>query len=196
MMDWLDVVDKHLEKVPPIRWGKGSSDASFSMLERFLRLMSCYKFATKMIGKGKRVLDVGSGEGFGTFLLGKECGFAHGIDLDEEVIEVACANFTEPWVAFERADFLRWEGDKGWDAVVSFDVIEEIVPETKHPFLDRVVHHLTPEGIAVISGSVDLEKEMKSHFSCTFTFGALGEVIHAGSFPLVDYFIIMGCKKR
>ena len=60
---------------------------------RALYSLAYYKFAAKLIGSGKRVLDVGCGEGLGTWLLAVECGSARGVDIDEHAIAVAQANW-------------------------------------------------------------------------------------------------------
>lgn len=183
---------------------------------RALYYTSYYKFAAKMIGRGKRVLDVGCSEGLGTWLLAKECGFARGIDPDEEAITVAKSNWPENLVEFHSADFL--EAPPGqWDGVTSFDVIEHILPKNADRFLERTAANLTPHGVAVVgtpnlngqvyasevskAGHVNvysaerLEAEMRRIFAHVFMFGANDEVVHTGFAPMAHYLIAVGCKK-
>lgn len=184
---------------------------------RVLHSMSYYKFAAKMIGPGKQVLDVGCGEGLGTWLLAVECGQAKGIDIDRELIEVGETNWEGPRVSFKCADFLSVK-EKQWDAVVSFDVIEHILPENAHRFFKKVTDCLVDNGITIIgtpniashqyasnitkAGHVNLysgdrlEKEMRRYFSHVFMFGANDEVVHTGFLPMAHYLIAIGCKKR
>jgi SAM-dependent methyltransferase len=177
---------------------------------------SYYKFAAKMIGHNQRVLDVGCGEGLGTWLVAAECGFARGIDSDEDAIDVAKSNWPEEKAEFVCADFLAVPSEQ-WDAVVTFDVIEHIRPENAGCFLERIAANLTSRGIAVIgtpnqtgqvyasavskAGHVNvysaerLEEELRRHFAHVFMFGANDEVVHTGFPPMAHYLIALGCKK-
>jgi 2-polyprenyl-3-methyl-5-hydroxy-6-metoxy-1,4-benzoquinol methylase len=169
-----------------------------------------------MIGRNKRVLDVGCSEGLGTWMLAAECGFARGIDPDEEAIAVAKSNWPEDRVEFVAADFL--EAPPGqWDAVVNFDVIEHILPQNAGRFLERMAANLTPHGVVVVgtpnlpgqvyasevskAGHVNvysaerLEAEMRRFFGHVFMFGGNDEVVHTGFAPMVHYLIALGCKK-
>jgi 2-polyprenyl-3-methyl-5-hydroxy-6-metoxy-1,4-benzoquinol methylase len=183
---------------------------------RALYYSSYYKFAAKMIGRNKRVLDVGCSEGLGTWMLAAECGFARGIDPDEEAIAVAKSNWPEHKVEFLCADFLEAAPGQ-WDAVVSFDVIEHIRPENAGRFLEQYAANLTPHGVAVVgtpnqtgqvyasavskAGHVNvysaerLEEEMRRVFGHVFMFGANDEVVHTGFPPMAHYLIALACKK-
>ncbi|MCZ6676204.1 MAG: class I SAM-dependent methyltransferase [Candidatus Poribacteria bacterium] len=184
---------------------------------RALFALSYYKFAAKMIGSDKRVIDVGCNEGLGTWLLAVECGFARGLDLDEDAIAVAKANWDDPRIEFICGDFLKQPPGQ-WDAVVSFDVIEHISPENAHKFLAQIADNLVHDGIAVIgtpnvtsqqyaseitkAGHVNiysaerLEAEMGQYFTHVFLFGANDEVVHTGFMPMAHALIAVGCKKK
>ena len=185
---------------------------------RLLHSMSYYKFASKLIGPGKRVLDVGCGEGLGTWLLGVENGFARGVDTDADAVAVAARNFGhDPRVEFAAEDFLAAPSHE-WDAVVNFDVIEHILPANVGAFWGRLAGCLAYDGIAVVgtpnvtsdqyagpvtrAGHVNLysgerlESEMKEHFHHAFMFGANDEVVHTGFLPMAHYLIAVGCRKR
>lgn len=184
---------------------------------RALHYSSYYKFASTMIGKNKRVLDVGCSEGLGTWLLSKECGFAKGIDLDEEAINIAKSNWQDENIEFIYGDFLKYSTAK-WDAVVNFDVVEHIFPENTSLFFERIVDNLTHDGIAIIgtpslesqqyasevskAGHVNvysyerLEEEMLRYFNHVFMFCANDEVVHTGFPRMAHYLIAAGCKKK
>lgn len=186
--------------------------------KRMLFAMSYYKFAAKLIGKNKKVLDVGCNEGLGTLLLSQKCGYAKGLDFDEQAIKVASTNFTFPNLEFEFGDLLTIEKDPSFDALVSFDVIEHILPQNANHFLTNAFAFLNKNGMAIIGtpslisqnfasewtkkGHVNvysherLVQEMKDHFSFVFIFAANDEIVHTGYLPLAHYFIIVGCKKR
>ena len=63
---------------------------------RLLYTLSYYKFACKLIKppgtKNKRVLDIGCGEGMGTWTLAAECGYAKDVDFDQDLINTAKQN--------------------------------------------------------------------------------------------------------
>ena len=83
-----------------------------------LQLLSYYKFAAKMIGPGKRVLDVGCSEGFGTMLLAEFADACLGVDQDAEAIAIASDSVATERLAFEVGDILA--GDIG-----RFDAVDE-----------------------------------------------------------------------
>ncbi len=183
---------------------------------RILFAMSYYKFAAKMIGKKQRVLEVGCGEGLGTWLLAKECGQAKGLDFDQEAILKAQENWREDNLCFECADFLSSNTKERYGGVVSLDVIEHIRPDHASDFLNRMAEVLDPYGVAIVGtpnitsdryasevtrkGHINLynhqrlEDEMRKHFSQVFMFAANDEVIHTGFFPMAHYLIALGCK--
>jgi 2-polyprenyl-3-methyl-5-hydroxy-6-metoxy-1,4-benzoquinol methylase len=185
---------------------------------RPLYSMAYYKFAAKMIGSGKSVLDIGCGEGLGTWLLAKECGGATGIDLDKEAIEVAHMNWKEPVVRFTCGDFFDFNCRGAFDAVVNFDVIEHIYPQHAEAFVEGIASALRPHGIAVFgtpslagqqyasavakSGHVNvyeasrLREELGRRFSHVFLFCANDEVIHTGYANLAHYYIAVCCKVK
>ncbi|MCX5751938.1 MAG: class I SAM-dependent methyltransferase [Candidatus Saganbacteria bacterium] len=184
---------------------------------KILQMTSYYKFAAKMIGPGRRVLDVGCGEGLGTWLLAKDCGKAKGIDVNKEAIEVAKRNWVDKRINFQNVDFLRMKNSH-YDAIVSIDVVGHAFSKNTGAFLDKISACLTAHGIVVIgmpniifaksfssvtrSGRVNqclgerVELGMKKYFKHVFVFGANDEVVHAGFLPMANYLIAVGCLKR
>ncbi|MEI6531405.1 MAG: class I SAM-dependent methyltransferase [Chlamydiota bacterium] len=213
-----ECVSSLIKDQKPMILGKYASYWFFKTPRRMLHSMSYYKFAAKMIGSGKYVLDIGCNEGLGTYLLAKECGFAKGMDFDEEAIAIAQANFKDKKVEFEVGDFLLSPHLGMWDAVTNFDVIEHIFPDHVDAFWKGLVASINPEGIAIIGtpslisqqyasevskkGHVNvytperLEEEMRQHFTHVFMFSAHDEIVHTGYPALAHYLIAVGCKKK
>jgi 2-polyprenyl-3-methyl-5-hydroxy-6-metoxy-1,4-benzoquinol methylase len=183
-----------------------------------LQALSYYKFAAHLIGQNKRVLDVGCNEGICTWLFGKQCGYALGVDFDEEAIAAAKANFQDPCVDFKAADVLKTRIEGTWDAVVSFDVIEHIVPSNVSTFMEGILSYLPSSGISIIGtpsevsqqfasafakkGHVNiyspqrLEEEMNRYFEHVFLFSANDEVVHTGFPNLAHYLIAVGSQPK
>ncbi len=205
-------------RAEPISLGKYAAYWCHKTPRRLLHSMSYYKFAAKMIGKNKRVLDIGCNEGLGTWLLAKECGYAQGVDFDESALVAAKKNFTDQIVNFEYLDVLHTPLHAEWDAIVNFDVIEHILPEHTEKFMHTIRQGLKKNGIAIIGspslisqqfasdiskrGHVNIlsseqwEKLMRKHFNNVFIFAANDEVIHTGYMPLAHYQIALCCNKK
>ena len=201
----------------PVRLGPMHSYHQARSPRRMLYTMSYYKLAAKLISQEARVLDVGCGEGLGTWMLAVECGFAKGVDFDADSIAIARANWPPQRAEFECADVLELEPE-AYDAVVSFDVIEHILPARADAFLRGLTANLGPYGIAIIgtpnvtsekyasavtnAGHVNLysgerlRQEMSRYFTQVFMFGANDEVVHTGFLPMAHYLIAVGCRKR
>jgi 2-polyprenyl-3-methyl-5-hydroxy-6-metoxy-1,4-benzoquinol methylase len=212
-----DPVKNLMGNVHNIELGRHLSYQLMNSPRNILYAAVYYKFAAKMVGPEARVLDIGCGEGLGTWILARECASAHGVDIDSDAINSARRNWNSDNIAFDKTDFLKMPLST-FDAVVNFDVIEHIMPENIEEFLRRVVECLTERGIAIIgtpnissvqytseetrSGHVNmfsgerLEKEMLKHFRRVFMFGANDEVVHTGFLPMAQYLFAMGCLPR
>ena len=96
--EW-DAVKESMQAAKPVSFGQHVAYWFRKTPRRALYATSYAKFAAKMIGRGKRVLDIGCGEGLGTWLLAKECGYAHGVDFDAEAIAITWAGsgVAFPW---------------------------------------------------------------------------------------------------
>ncbi len=109
-----------------------------------------YMWATGLVS-AKRVLDLGSGEGFGSALLAGRAQSVHGIDVDERAVKHSQLNYQAPNLAFQTGSALDLGGfgPGAFDAVVAFEVLEHI--EDQERVLQQVRHALTDEGLLVIS---------------------------------------------
>ena len=213
-----DCVYQKIEDQEPIRLGKYVSYWHHHSPRRMMHSMSYYKFAAKMIGSGKRVLDIGCNEGFGTYLLAKECGYVLGLDFDEEAIATAKHNFVGEQIDFTCEDFLERKDEKAFDGVTNFDVIEHIFPEHASQYIGKIAKSLKKEGFAIFgtpskisqefasdvakTGHINiydherLEKELLEHFTHVFMFAANDEVVHTGFMPLAHYYIAVACGPK
>lgn len=90
---------------------------------------SRYAIARNLV-RGKRVLDVACGEGYGSFLL-KQAGARHvtGIDISAETIVKAQETFGSEGISFaamDAASLAESLGDEPFDVIVSIETIEHV----------------------------------------------------------------------
>ncbi len=169
---WQPVIDL-MAGAQPVELGAMHSFHARNTPRRLLYTTSYYKFAAKLIqpnlpspNNTGRVLDVGCGEGIGTYLVAKECGFARGVDFDADLIATAQKNWVDGMDSssggtsgdntsggaiceFAAKDFLE-EPNADFDAVINFDVIEHIQPANANRFLQGMADNLTDHGLAIV----------------------------------------------
>lgn len=91
----------------------------------------------------KRILDVGCGIGYSSWLLKKAFPEAHilGIDISDASIELARKLFRDPELSFETRDFVSSPPKALFDLVVMLDMYEHI-PRKQRPSLCSTLHDL------------------------------------------------------
>jgi O-antigen biosynthesis protein len=103
------------------------------------------------LASGRRVLDLGCGEGYGSAILAGSAESVRGIDVDARAVEHARLNYVAPNLSFGEGDAtdLGALGRDAFDMVVAFEVIEHL--EEHDELLDRVREVLSPDGLLVLS---------------------------------------------
>jgi SAM-dependent methyltransferase len=109
-----------------------------------------YLWAQPLVA-GRRVLDLGSGEGFGAALLTDRAASVTGLDVDERTVAHSRANYTAPNLEFVvgSATDLSPFADGTFDAVVAFEVIEHVAEQEQ--VLAEIARVLGDGGLLVIS---------------------------------------------
>jgi GT2 family glycosyltransferase/SAM-dependent methyltransferase len=112
--------------------------------------MHRYLWASKLVG-GKRVLDLGSGEGFGASLLAESAETVVGVDIDEQTVEHAQLNWSGPRINFQVGSAIDLSpfADGTFGAVVAFEIIEHLAEQEQ--MLAEVRRVLVPGGLLIVS---------------------------------------------
>lgn len=180
--------------------------------------LSRYKFAQKMIGPGKTILELGCSEGLGAHYLAEFSSHTRGIDFDERAIRWAKSDLERDTLKFDCDDFIGKTYGQ-YDAIVSFDVIEHIYEENAQDFVNTVTRNLKPLGGVALIGTPNLEAEkysstssagghttvyshdslrllLEQHFHNVFIFSMNDEVIHTGFAPMAQYLLALCAAKK
>jgi 2-polyprenyl-3-methyl-5-hydroxy-6-metoxy-1,4-benzoquinol methylase len=139
----------------PSKWGMGervvpehmaNDPASRRLTEASIRR---YEIAARYT-KGKRVLDIACGGGYGSRIL-RLAGASSviGVDVCAETLQHAKEQYQIPGVEFICADAQQFDWQERFDVVVSFETIEHL----DHPdkFLERIRSLLVPGGDFILS---------------------------------------------
>lgn len=110
-----------------------------------------YEFA-KRYAAGKEVLDVASGEGYGTSLLGQTAGRVVGLDYHKEAVANAQARYGNSTVSFTQGNLFNTvevlQGRR-FDVVCCFQTIEHVMDHNK--FLAALSSVTKPGGTIIVS---------------------------------------------
>jgi len=100
--------------------------------------------------KGKTVLDIASGEGYGSNLLKEEASCVFGIDIDNVTIEKAKLKYKKDNLFFVQGSTSAIPlDDNSVDVVVSFETIEH--HDEHEEMMEEIKRVLKPEGLTIIS---------------------------------------------
>lgn len=111
-----------------------------------------YLYATQFV-KGKNVLDIACGEGYGSDLLAQTAKTVTGIDISPETIDFAKAKYKKENLSFIEGSVgkIPVNGEKVFDVVVSFETIEHVDALMQESFLKEVKRLLKDDGIFIVS---------------------------------------------
>ncbi len=120
----------------------------FLALEHYHRYCFASRFA-----RGKRILDIGCGEGYGSAFLSQLADAVVGMDRDQAIIDYARRKYSSiPNLTFAVGNCEEAPGDnESFDMAVSFELLEHLDPDDQVRFLNSVQHRLKPDGLFVIS---------------------------------------------
>lgn len=100
--------------------------------------------------QGKRVLDVASGEGYGSHMLAQSAANVTGVDLSADAVDHATAKYGQSNICYVAASCTRIPApDASFDVIVSFETIEHMMEH--EAFIQEVDRLLAPGGLFIIS---------------------------------------------
>ncbi len=102
--------------------------------------------------KGKTVLDIACGDGYGTEILSKEAEKVIGIDIDSVTIQKAKEKYKNENLDYIVGNVINIPlSNHSIDIVISFETIEHVEEKQQKLFLDEIKRVLKKDGILVIS---------------------------------------------
>jgi len=108
-----------------------------------------YQLALALV-KGRRVLDIASGEGYGSNLLASVATSVVGVDIDEGCVDYANARYGSDNLEYRQGDAASIPvQDASVDVVISFETIEH---HDKHQeMMAEIRRVLVPDGVLMLS---------------------------------------------
>ena len=114
-------------------------------LEHFHRYLFALRFA-----EDRELIDVASGEGYGSALLAQAAKVVIGVDVDAAAVENANRRYKSQGLSFQVGDATKLPCDSNSsDLVVSFETIEHL--EDHDTFLAEVKRVLRTDGLLIVS---------------------------------------------
>lgn len=100
--------------------------------------------------KGKIVLDIASGSGYGTKLIAEHAKSVYGVDINQESVDYAKKHYNSKNITYKKGDGESIPlDDDSVDIVVSYETIEHI--KNYEGFLSEVKRVLKPNGLLLLS---------------------------------------------
>lgn len=116
-------------------------------VDLFNEHVSRYAFA-RGFAKGKRVLDLGCGTGYGAFAMAQVAASVTGVDLSQDAINHARLHYPAANLKFEQGDVTEVR-EGAYDLMIAFEVIEHL--ENWRGLLRSASGQLTHEGWLLVS---------------------------------------------
>lgn len=109
--------------------------------------------ASRELVRGRHVLDIACGEGYGSAILAETARDVVGLDISAEAVAHATAAYRHIGnLSFGTASATRLPyGEETFDAVVSFETIEHLTAADQTRFIDEIRRVLRPSGLFIVS---------------------------------------------
>jgi len=129
-----------------------------------LRLEKNYKIFNNLVPAEGKILDIGCGFGFMSFMLHFTASkrIITGIDYDEQKISTANNCFSKnDNIQFMVADVMEYPFEK-YDSIIMSDILHYLKSDQQKALIEKSIRHLLPGGAVIIrEGNKDLKKRHK-----------------------------------
>lgn len=126
------------------------TDINFKkMIHSGSQLTFHYEIAKEYLKQNFKVLDIASGDGFGSKILADNAYLVVGVDIDENIIAQAQNNYSLKNTLYLQSDAINLLfPDNTFDAIVSMETIEHV---NAKKFLFEITRVLKPKGLLILS---------------------------------------------
>jgi len=173
-------------------------------------VLARYKFVAKMLQGLERVMEVGSGDGFGLPLVAQAVNHVYAVDWDPRLLDGNARRLKHLRnVTYVQADLNKESPQLTVDAAYWIDVLEHLDAATESTVIENILRCLPDDGV-LITGTPNKTSEphaspqsralhinlktmdelralMLRHFHNVFMFGMNDEVVHTGYAPMCHY---------
>jgi protein-L-isoaspartate O-methyltransferase len=173
-------------------------------------VLARYKFVAKILQGRSRVMEIGSGDGFGLSVVAQSVKQLHAVDWDQRLLDGNARRLKHlSNVTYVMADLNTEAPDLQVDAAYWVDVIEHLDAATESTVIENIIRCLPDNGV-LLTGTPnktadmyaspqskalhinlktmdDLRVLMERYFHNVFMFGMNDEVVHTGYAPMCHY---------
>ena len=143
-----------------------------------------YQRAARFV-RGKSVLDIACGSGYGSYYLG-ENGAASvlGVDISPDAIDHARSNYSRSSVDYSCANAETFESSNTFDVICSFETVEHVENPTK--LVERFFNLLAPGGLLILSSPLGETRHFDPYHTQCFSEKDILDLLQNSGF-CVDY---------
>ena len=158
--------------------------------QRWIFDIHVHKYSFAAMGlRGRRVLDLACGAGYGSRILAEKGGAASvtGVDIDPGTIEYARRRYAGEKVSFECSDYKNLDAGRRFDAIVSINTLE-YVAEPEH-FLLAANNLLADGGEIVVNVHTTPTTDFNPFTLHDITRARFLRMLRRAGFEVVDEFL-------
>lgn len=173
-------------------------------------VLSRYKFVAKLLQGRERVMEIGSGDGFGLSVVAQAVKHLYAVDWDRRLLEGNARRLKHLTnLTYVDADLNKESPKLEVDAAYWIDVLEHLDAAAESIVIENILRCLPDEGVLItgtpnktaapyaspqsealhinLKTMEELRTLMQRYFRNVFMFGMNDEVVHTGYAPMCHY---------